>query len=454
MDIKPLTPRRPVGSGSFAVSGKQHEILEAYLGTCVGVAIFDSCSKVGGLIHLLLPEPTGVGEVWQPDGYATTGMPRFIQALCDAGASRGRLEAYVAGGALVGPICERDLALDIGGRTAEIVERILRQEGIPIRRTETGGFFTCRLILNSETWEVHIEPLDISPGTASREEFKKPTQKQLDEATDGLRPIPQIALKIIRMIQDHRHSLQDMAKEVRQDQVVSAKVIRLCNTPFFSMKMKIASIDRALVMLGEKHFLQLVVSASLEDFFPEDGLGYSLCKGGLYNHALGAAMIAETLANITGKASADIAYTAGLLHDVGKVVLDQYIAHAHPFFYRRTQVDGIDLVVVEREVFGITHTEVGSRLAERWSLPENLADAIRHHHCPEEATVNPDLTHLVYLADLLMSRFLAGQELERLNTDKLTSRMKKVGLESEQFPIMVDSIPRQMFEGASSGNIY
>ena len=446
MNAKSFTPKRFVGSGSYAVSEKQNEILEAYLGTCVGVAIFDPCSNVGGLIHLLLPEPTGIGRVWQPESYATTGLPRFIRALCDAGANKGRLEAYVAGGALVGPICERDLTLDLGGRTAEIVERVLSQEGIPTRKIETGGFFTCRLTLNSETWEVHIEPLNMSTGSASRKEVKKPTQKQLDEAMDSVRPIPQIALKIIRMLQDYKHSLQDMAKEVRRDQIVSAKVIRLCNSPFFSMKMEIDSIDRALVMLGEKHFMQLVVSASFEGFFPENGMGYSLCKGGLYNHALGTAMLAETLANITGKASPDIAYTAGLLHDVGKVVLDQYIAPAHPFFYRRTQVDGIDLVVAEREVFGITHAETGSRLAERWSLPEGLADTIRHHHCPEEATVNPELTHLVYLADLIMSRFQVGQELERLNTDKLISRMKKVGLDSKQLPIIVDSIPRQMFD--------
>ena len=449
MNARLLTPTRLVGSGSYVVSVKKNEILEAYLGTCVGVAIFDPCSNVGGLIHLLLPEPTGIGKVWQPEGYASTGLPPFIRAICDAGANKGRLEAYVAGGGLVGPICERDLTLDIGGRTAEIVERVLSQEGIPIRKTETGGFFTCRLTLNSETCEVNIEPLDRSTGPASRKAVKKPTQKQLDEATDSVRPIPQIALKIIRMLQDYKHSLQDMAKEVRQDQIVSAKVIRLCNSPFFSMKIEIASIDRALVMLGEKHFMQLVVSVSLEGFFPENGLGYSLCKGGLYNHALGTAMLAETLANITGKASPDIAYTAGLLHDVGKVVLDQYIAPAHPFFYRRTQVDGVDLVVVEREVFGITHAEAGSRLAERWSLPESLADTIKHHHFPEEATVNPELTHLVYLADLIMSRFLVGQELERLNTDKLISRMKKVGLDSKQLPVIVDSIPRQMFDGFS-----
>ena len=98
--------------------------------------------------------------------------------------------------------------------------------------------------------------------------------------------------------------------------------------------------------------------------------GYSLCKGGLFQHALGVAMVAEGLAKLTGCVSSGVAYTAGLLHDIGKVVLDQYIASATPFFYRRTQVDGIGLCRVETDQFGVTHPEVGERLAESWSLPQ------------------------------------------------------------------------------------
>ena len=443
MITEPNTPRRPVSSGSYIISGREDEILDAYLGTCVGVNLCDRDADVGGLIHLLLPEPTGMDEPWQPESYATTGMPVFLQALYAAGARAERLEACVAGGALVGPLSERDLAFDIGGRTTEIVEKILKQETIPVRKIETGGYFSCCLSLNLQTWESRIEPIGIPTQTAGMD-IKMPTSKQLDRAIEGVRPIPQVALKIIRMIRDDDYSIQAMAEEIRQDQIISAKVIRLCNSALFGVKTEIDSIDRALVMLGEKPLLQLVVSASLDDFFPENQQGYSLCKGGLYKHALGTAMISEKLANLTGRASGDIAYTAGLLHDIGKAVLDQYIAVASPLFYRRTMVEGADLLVAEREIFGITHAEVGRRLAELWSLPENHIDTIMYHHNPEKATVDRELTHLVYLADLLMSRFLVGQELERMNTDELASRLQEVGLSPKDFPVIIDSIPRQI----------
>ena len=437
-EIAPIL-RRQVTSGSYVVSNGKSQILEAYLGTCVGVSLCDRRANVGGLIHLLLPEPTGIDRDSQPALYATTGLPLFIQALYDEGASKGELEAYLAGGALVGPLSEKDLILNIGGRTTEIVEEILDRERIPIRKSETGGFFTCRLSLNTHTWESDIDPSGVSTKPLEKTDFKRPTLGQLDISVERVRPIPQVALKVIRMIGDDNYSMKDIAEEVRQDQVISAKVIRLCNSAFFGIKVKVDSIDRALVMIGEKRIMQLVVSASLEDFFPDNGQGYSLCKGGLYRHALGTAMISEKLSEFTGKASSGTAYTAGLLHDIGKVVLDQYLAPAYPLFYRRTQIDGVNLIDVESDEFGITHTEAGGKLAEHWSLPESLTDTIQHHHHPEQATADPELTHLVYLADLLMSRFLVGQELERINTNELASRLQKVGLRSEQFPMMVDS---------------
>jgi len=191
--------------------------------------------------------------------------------------------------------------------------------------------------------------------------------------------------------------------------------------------------------------LQLLLTASLEMFLNDSGQGYSLCKGGLFQHALGTAIVSEELAKFTGKVSPDIAYTGGLLHDLGKIVLDQFIAPAHPFFYRRTQEDGIELCEVETEKLGITHPQAGKLLAEKWSLPEKLIDVIRHHHYPEKAEVDSELTHLVYLADLFMSRFQVGQILESLNVERFSRRLQKVGLHPSQFPTIVELVSQRIF---------
>ncbi len=108
-------------------------------------------------------------------------------------------------------------------------------------------------------------------------------------------------------------------------------------------------------------------------------------------------------------------------------------------------MEGVNLIDAEKEAFGFSHDEAGGLLAERWSLPRSLADAIRHHHVPENSTVNPELTHHVYLADLLMSRFRAGHELERLGTKALRPRLERLGIRPEQFPVIVDRMPRNVF---------
>jgi putative nucleotidyltransferase with HDIG domain len=397
--------------------------------------------------HFLLPEPTGAEACWQPLSYASTGLPLFIDAMIREGAAPRTMEACVAGGALVGPVCESDLELDIGGRTADVVERILRDRGIPASKAETGGFFTCRLALNLENLETEISPLGPQYSRAAGERFTPPSSETLDASLEAVRPIPQVALKIIRMIRNQAYDMEDIAEETRRDQVISAKVIRLCNSPRFGMKLD--AIDRALVMVGERHLLQFILSAALDDFFPEaEKGGYSLCKGGLYKHALGTAMTAENLARYTGRVEPDIAYTAGLLHDIGKVVLDQYIAAVAPLFYRRTQVEGYNLIDVEKEAFGMCHTEAGHLLAERWGLPRSLAEAIRCHHSPEQASVNPDLTHVIYVADLLMSRFMAGHELERMDTSMLAEGLTRLGIPLQDFPAVVDCMPRRSDSGA------
>ena len=201
-------------------------------------------------------------------------------------------------------------------------------------------------------------------------------------------------------------------------------------------------------MPGQHLLLKFVISASLSNFFSQTGLGYSLCKGGIFHHAVGTAVIAEKMADLTGKAEPSLAYTAGLLHDIGKVVLDQFINSSFPLFYRELNEEEKNFSDVEKQVLGTDHTEVGQVLAENWSFPETLVAAIRHHHTPENATQHSELVHIVYLADLLMSRFNTGLELERLNTDALAKRLETIGLSISEFPRLVDDIPVKVLESS------
>jgi len=437
--------RHHVASGTFYHGKKQATVLNASLGTCVGVAIFDAEAGVGGLIHLLLPEPITLESTFQPEKYASNGLPLFLNALYTAGASKHNLRAWIAGGALVGPVMQRDLDLDIGGRTTEVVRSILDVEDIKIEHVETGGFFACNLSLDMQTWACTITPIGAERSLQTHK-IVTMTEKETRKAIDGVQPIPQVALKILRLMGDDDFDVTQVADEVRQDQVISALTLKICNSAIFARKHRIDSLDHALVYLGRDLFLKLVITATIRALYESRQAGYSLCKGGLFHHAVGTATIAEKVAAVTGLVEPALAYTGGLLHDIGKVVLDQHVATAFPLFYRQTQDEGASFMAAAKEMFGLTHCETGLRLAQNWSFPDSLSAVIAHHHYPETTTEYSQLTHIVYLADLLMSRFHTGLEIERINTEALSSRLEAINLPAARFQEIVDLIPSSVFE--------
>ena len=427
------------------ISRQKPEIMQAYLGSCVGVTLFDLQAGIGGLIHLLLPEPPSEDLTWDPEVSAVTGMPIFIDALCRLGARKERLQACIAGGALIDPVSLADLTLDIGGRTAERAQHILQNERIPIRRIEVGGYFSCSVSLDLTTWETTIEPFVIPAPKTATDNFCKPTAEQLDEVIEELLPIPQTALKIIRMINDDSYSFQEVSKEILQDQVLSARIIRISNSVSVNPGMKVGSIEKALLRIGDKNLVLMALSLSLHDFISHAKQGYSLCKGGIFHHSLWTADVSGKLAELTGKAHPDQAYTAGLLHDIGKVILDQYMHSAYPLFYRQLQIQGNDLAAAEKTLLGIAHTEAGYLLACRWGMPEFLSEAILHHHEPDKANGNGYLAHLVHVADLLSFRFTLGHSVDNMDTSHLRSSLDVIGFDTRDLPALLASAPFKSF---------
>jgi putative nucleotidyltransferase with HDIG domain len=427
-----------VPSGSFAVVHGNDNVLVACLGTCVGIALFDSSAGVGGLLHLLLPKPGDPEDPYWPEAYASTAIPMFIRALVNAGAHLEHLKASVAGGCLMEPISRQDVILDIGGRTAEVALGLLSNYDIPVVTGETGGTFGCRFFLDPRTWETRIEPLEGAPCQDAGGSHDKPGPEDLNRVIDGLGAVPQIVLKAIRIIESDAFSVSELKKEIVRDQVLCAKIIGLCNTVYFRSPRKVDSIERALLVLGSKYIVQALLTAFVDRLFAGDANGYSLCKGGLYRHAVLTAVASRAVAEISGKANRDLAYTGGLLHDIGKIVLDQSVAASHPLFYCRAMEGGAALVAREQEMFGCDHTETGGLLATKWGLPSELSEVIRGHH--RSSPSKSSLLNVVRIADAIVSHFMVGIELEQLGSASVSTGLRALGIEPSQFPALLEKI--------------
>jgi putative nucleotidyltransferase with HDIG domain len=410
----------------------------------VGLALHCKSTGIGGIIHLLLPEPVSTVTPLEPEKYALTGVPLLIEDLVKAGARRKTLSASIAGGALVGPLRREDLDLDIGGRTAETVEKILNDENITITQSETGGFFTCCLNLDMRDGRVFVEPAGQSK-IKTDEKVHTATMDEIKAAIDDLKPIPQVALKVMRLIDKNCYDIESIANEIRKDQVITARMLQLANSAMFGAKKEITSLNHAVVFLGRDLLVKLVLTAAVQGYYEQTGMGYALCKGGIYYHSLGCAQIAEILARTTERDDPAKAYTAGLLHDIGKVALDHHVTSAYPLFYRDLQETKDDILSIEQHLLGMDHTRVGSLLARRWSLPRSLERVIRHHHHPDEVKTDDQLPAIVFLADLLMSRFHAGLEIERIQDGYLNRHLDMLGLNHDALRSIVDAIPHWVF---------
>ncbi len=433
-----------IPAGSFKAQKSSSVIFQAYLGTCVGVALYDYFRKTGGLIHILLPEPPFNPNPDLPEKYASEGLPMLIEEMVRLGASPENMKATIAGGALVGPLTDFDLNLDIGGRSVEIVNAILAERGIQVIKSETGGFFTCTLELDLTDGATAITPSYLKrtePG-----DIKEPSINDIKETIEQLHPIPQIALKLLRMWNSQNYNAAGISHELSKDQVLSAKTLQICNSVLFSGTSRIDTLKDAVLILGEGIILKSVITAAVRSYFSLNSeSAYSLCKGGLFFHAVSTAVTAEKIAEVTEAEEPKRAYTAGLLHDIGKVVLDQYLSKGHPLFFRDMGLTDDSLIETEKKYFGLSHCSTGVHLARDWHLSEYIEETIKYHHTPDKARKNKRLVSIVYIADLLVSRFNTGLETEKIDTGQLKPALEILGLSLSRLPDIVDFIPVNIF---------
>ena len=430
-----------ITAGQLHAGKEKGYILQAYLGTCVGLALYDESKKIGGLIHILLPEPPSTDRVEFPEKYASTGVPILINKLIELGASPGNLKASIAGGALVCPVSRQDISLDIGGRSSEVTLSILQSFKIKTIKSETGGFFPCNLELDMKSGRTFIKPA-FESNIKPQESRDKPSWDDIHKTIDHLKPIPQTTLKILRMLRSDQSNISQITKELSHDQVLAGKTLKLCNSVVFAGSIKIESLKDAVLLLGENMLIKSIITTEINNYFAQTGTsGYSLCRGELFSHAVGVASLCEKISKKTKISTIESAYTAGLLHDIGKVVLDQYLADCAPNFFRHLRQENGNCLTAERESMGITHCTAGAFLAKKWNFSDRLSQVIKFHHTPEKTEDNKNLVYIVYLADLLMEKFYTGLDLGKMQTKSFENALDHLGLTMEEIPELIDAVP-------------
>ena len=221
------------------------------------------------------------------------------------------------------------------------------------------------------------------------------------EAVNDLPALPQVVVQVIKLTEDPDSTAQDINYVLNQDQAITAKVLKMANSAFYGFPRRIGSVTDAIIMLGFRTLRSIVMAASVSDILNKEIEGYALEYGELWRHSQCTAMAARLIARKSKFAFLDLAYTAALLHDIGKVILNNIMKETYREVVTLVSEDNISFIEAENKILGFNHAEVGARVAEKWNLPPETVEAIQLHHSPEVAQVNPRLTAIVHLADAI-----------------------------------------------------
>ena len=193
--------------------------------------------------------------------------------------------------------------------------------------------------------------------------------------------LPAVALEIMELADDPKTGAEDLLDAVRGDPALSMRLMRTVNSAYYGLQEKVADLKQAITLLGFTEVRNLAMTAYLARLFRDTESHGVYSRRELWNHMVGTAMVARLTAETCGHVKPQEAYLAGLLHDVGLILIDQYL---HKPFCRviDTLREDVPVCDAEMRILGFDHATLGAYVASQWNLPKNLVATIGYHHCP------------------------------------------------------------------------
>lgn len=238
-------------------------------------------------------------------------------------------------------------------------------------------------------------------------------QEKLKRITDkivGLPTLPSMLQNINRLMLNPRTSAKEVAQLISSDPAIASKVLRVVNSSFYGFPNRISTITHAIVILGFNTVKSIVLSSTIFDVFKGEQARASFDRGNFWRHSVGCGAASRAVGRLVGYSALEEIFIAGLLSDIGKIVLDQFLHEHFSKIMDSVRTRNCLLLQAEQETLGITHAEVGAWLFEKWNMSKGLIEAIRFHHNPAMAGEHQRLASIVHLGDILVRavRFGSG----------------------------------------------
>lgn len=213
-----------------------------------------------------------------------------------------------------------------------------------------------------------------------------------------LPPSPGTMMRITDLLRDYNASMQQISQAISYEPVLVVRILRLANSPIYALERSVTSIQSAMSAIGTKAVHDIVMIGLASTTFSKEIKNSPVARK-IWEHSIAVAMIARELSKILGMRGTEETFTCGLLHDIGKLIL---LSNYTAGFSAISEIDNeTEMLNCETELYGYTHAEVGSLIARRWNLPEEVYYSILHHHNPSQSEQTNLVVHLVDIADII-----------------------------------------------------
>jgi putative nucleotidyltransferase with HDIG domain len=221
------------------------------------------------------------------------------------------------------------------------------------------------------------------------------------ESSSQLPPFPAVINRALALLNDPKCSVQEVVETIQYDQAITANVLKVCNSPFYGLRQPVSSLQEAVMLIGFNPLLEIILGGAAGSVLGGSTDGYDLEAGELWKHSVSSALLSQIISKGLKKDPSPMLFTAALIHDIGKVMLNSYVREQIQAIKGLVQDKKISFLTAEREVLGIDHAELSALIVEQWNFPREIVQAIRYHHTPLLATSDQDLVYLIYLSNLV-----------------------------------------------------
>ncbi len=242
-----------------------------------------------------------------------------------------------------------------------------------------------------------------------------------------LPPVPHVMAKVNEFLNDPNSSVDDFESVISQDQVISAKLLRLVNSSFYGFQNNVETVGQAISMVGYKQISDIVVGLSITNMFNGSSrLEFDL--DAFWRHSLACGVAARILAMYEAARDTESYFTAGLLHDIGRMLFVFNDPDGYAKLLEKNAIECIPAYLLEKDLYGFDHAELGGLLTEEWKFPQSLQESVRFHHDPASAKSAKSLTATIHLANLMVHACQIGASGDQLVPSLNREAWDRVGL--------------------------